>query len=431
MKISFLFHLYQPSFQDETIFKQVTRECYIPLLKFLQHKKNFKVTLNTPLSLLELMDKFGYQKWISDLKILVDDGQVELVGSAAYHPLLTRLPENLVEKQIVLNEYGLGYYFGRHRGFEGEPAMMIKNIKGFFPPELAIDESVVKVLDGLGYEWVLVNDTSVLHNEIYNHSVYVYSLLNFNINIVVRNSALSNAIAFKRDSKISDLPLHENLGIVALDGETFGHHNSQGIQLLENIHSCLDDRGISITTVGNNTYVKKKKDLLELQTFVESSWAHNTMSVNIHNLNANAYEEKVYPFWINHNNKLQTLQWKLLNEVLGNTISSEISLKSNLLSLGKIWEIKEPKDNIKDAIDVHSVKNFIRYILFMKLQNSDQFWWSSAETLPNNVFLYSKEQIRSSLHIYEHFLNSINDELQNKEIRGIIGSINRELTELS
>lgn len=80
------------------------------------------------------MDKYGYYEWIDDVKNLYDNERVELVGSGAYHPLLTQLPIELMEDQIILNEKGLGYYFGSRKDFEGSPAIMLKDVKGFFPP---------------------------------------------------------------------------------------------------------------------------------------------------------------------------------------------------------------------------------------------------------------------------------------------------------
>ena len=132
MNIGFLFHLYQPIIQEEVTFRKVAGESYLPLVKFLKDKKYLKVTLNTPLSLLEQMDKYGYNEWLSDVKTLVESGRVELVGSGAYHPLLTKIPVDIAERQVILNEFGLGYYFGRRTGFEGESAVLVKNLNGFF-----------------------------------------------------------------------------------------------------------------------------------------------------------------------------------------------------------------------------------------------------------------------------------------------------------
>ena len=144
MKIVFLLHLYQPSIQVEAEFNTICTQVYFPLIKYIKNKKNFSAVLSIPLSLIEQMDRYGHKSWIEDVKILFENERIELTGGAAYHPLLTKIPEIFVEKQIVLNEYGLGYYLGRKSGFEGEASIMIKNLDGFFPPELALNFDFVK-----------------------------------------------------------------------------------------------------------------------------------------------------------------------------------------------------------------------------------------------------------------------------------------------
>jgi len=161
VKVAIVLHLYQPPTQEEAVFRQVATECYIPLLKFIKNQKNSKFTLNVPLSLLEQMDKYGYNYWLNDLKDMVSSERVEILGSAAYHALLPKVPAQFVEREIVLNEYGLGYYLGARQGFEGEPSIMLKNVSGFFPPELAVSTDLLHTVSSMGYSWMLVDETSI------------------------------------------------------------------------------------------------------------------------------------------------------------------------------------------------------------------------------------------------------------------------------
>ena len=191
VKLGLLLHLYQPLTQESGVFNDIASSCYLPLLKLIKNQKDFKVTLNVPLSLLQQMEYYGFSLWIDSLKELVDAGKVEITGSAAYHPLLTKIPVEYAEKQIILNEYGLGYYLGRKTGFEGEPSVMIRNLNGFFPPEMAIDESVLNILDDLGYKWVVVDESALAGD---NYRNRVIALKDRNIKLVVRDREMSNIL---------------------------------------------------------------------------------------------------------------------------------------------------------------------------------------------------------------------------------------------
>ena len=57
-----------------------------------------------------------------------------------------------------MNEYGLGYYFGSTRGFEGEPSVVLKDVGGFISSSSFVDDTVIKILNNLGYKWVAVEN---------------------------------------------------------------------------------------------------------------------------------------------------------------------------------------------------------------------------------------------------------------------------------
>jgi predicted glycosyl hydrolase (DUF1957 family) len=208
--------LYQPVTQERGFFNAIYSSCYYPLLKLIKNKKDFRVTLNTPLSLLQQMDAYGHSDWIELLKDLVSNEKIELMGSAAYHPLLTKIPQQIAEEEIILNEYGLGYYLGRRSGFEGEPSILIKDLNGFFPPELAVNQNLITSLCSLGYKWVIADELAVPKGP------GIYELKEENIKLVIRSRDLSNAISFKRDSDISEIKgMLNGDKVIVLDGETW------------------------------------------------------------------------------------------------------------------------------------------------------------------------------------------------------------------
>lgn len=191
-EVGLLIDLYQSPTQDESVFKHVVSDFFNPLFKIIKSFKSIKVSLNVPLSTLELLDKYNFQSVIKDIRDLYENDRIEIVGSAAYNPLLTETNSKIVENEIILNEYALGSYFGAKQGFEGEPSMMIKDIDGFLPTGLAVNESVLDTLGELRYEWVLADSRYIsnTHDQT-NNFVYKYTA---DVKIVVANNEIGDLI---------------------------------------------------------------------------------------------------------------------------------------------------------------------------------------------------------------------------------------------
>ena len=108
-EVGLLVDLYQPSTVEESDFRQFVENCVIPLIKKVRANRKLTFSVNLPLSTLELLDKYSYKSVISDFKDLYNSERLELVGSISYEPLAKSIPTNILENQIILNEYGLGY----------------------------------------------------------------------------------------------------------------------------------------------------------------------------------------------------------------------------------------------------------------------------------------------------------------------------------
>lgn len=387
MNFGILLHLYQPVTQDEATFKKIASECYVPLIKLLKNKRSLHLSLNIPLSLLEQFDKYGYAGLLTDLKELIETEKIEVTGSAAYHPLLTKLPQALQEQQIILNEYGLGYYFGRHSGFEGESAIMVKDLNGFFPPELALDTSLINLLDNFGYKWVLADETALPVGAVLGDSVVsrcgMYRVKDTNIKIVVRNRLISNMVSFKRDLDITDIVSkikNEKTVILALDGECFGHHFKEGILLFETLIDSLHVHNIQSSRISDLVF--GSDELAVIDNVVESTWGASDADMALNN---------VYPFWDAKGNSIQAIQWGIFNKFLSVVRFDEKSINPDGFETFPIWRLDKLKD--ADAIRLS--------ILNLRALNSDQFWWASNKQLPTGEVLYSKDMIERSLGIYQ------------------------------
>lgn len=134
---------------------------YAPVLKTLKNLKgSFSISMS--LSFLEVLHKNGYLNLIHDIKQLVEQKKAELVDTTAYNPIMHYLSDYSMEKQIVFNEFGLGYYFGRNRDFDGDTCIMIGDLNGFYPADNCVDERTISKLLEFGYKWSVI-DASLLN----------------------------------------------------------------------------------------------------------------------------------------------------------------------------------------------------------------------------------------------------------------------------
>jgi len=407
--LCFLLHFYQPSNQFGYVTKKVTQECYIPLIKSIKSDKRIKISANFPLSLLDQLDCYGFDWLIRDIKELVDAGRIELVGSAAYHPLLTKIPQDFIDKQVILNESSLAHYFGTNRDFEGESCFTIKGLRGFFPPEMAVNREVLEVLGGLGYEWVSVDEFCLPKDSrgILKDG-FVYSLGSQIPKLIIRNRELTDLVSFKRDLNMSAIVaeiLKDSADkLVALDAETFGHHYKDGVYLFESIISDVFEKGVGISTISEAV---QESGAVNVEHINESTWSST--------------EGEVYPLWENKRSKINTALWFLQREVHAEFVS-KYPLESQKPSSSQnggvpIWRYRSdtlvPSPDLRTRIELD----------MLKLQQSDQFWWSSeAEVMGKRNF--SKYMIDSVLDYYVNVVEALgsNKMLVDRidEIRNII-----------
>lgn len=367
-RLALLLHIYQPPVQHEEVLRDIAERCYLPLIKLIKERK-VNITMNIPLGLLEQMDRYGYNSWLKDVRELVMSERLELVGSGAYHPLLTKIPEEFAVKQIILNEYGLGYYFGKRGGFEGDPSIMIRNLVGFLSPELAVNEDTLKLADGLGYEWVMVDESSV-PNEAGEIKHGLYKVSGSEALIVARNKQLSDFIFNKRNlnaSSITSLVLEAEQCVASFGGEVFGYHFDQGITLFENLLRDLKKKGVELVTVSE--YVRTK-DEKELDSIVESTWNTSQKETD---------SGILYPRWDVKGNQIHKAQWEILTKVLKTYKPGEINLSLLGMEEVPVW-LPDELSKIEDE----SLKVYLDLdLLILKAQDSCQFWCASFDLIKN------------------------------------------------
>jgi len=398
VKIALVLHLYQPPTQDEAVFRRIFSQCYQPLIKLIKNKKNFSLTLNIPLSLLEQADKYGYGDWISDIKTLYASERVELVGTAAYHPLLTKLSIESAERQIVLNEYALGYYFGSRTGFEGE----------FFSPECAVNNEVVSLVSELGYDWVLVDQTAIPNLSYDGYDPVYNTLKGLDIKIVSRNKSLSDALSFYRepsvDQIINTIFSKGDNQVIALDGETFGHHNPLGIAMLEDIIDVVVDRGGSFSSVCQLLPEMKARNIEEI---IESTWGAGYEDMATGN---------AYPYW--SGNEIQK-RLGSLEKILGDYQASiPVSDEPHDSAAQPLWFYESMTDTLDET------KEYLKRLFWiMKYEHSDKYWWSSKKAILGNPMLFHRGMVEKSLSYASNVAASIPDSKGKDKILKLVKSI--------
>lgn len=320
-------HIYQPPTQKEIWVRRITKESYRKLFSGFLQIPNCRLTLNINGVLCELLEKWGGEDVIRDIKELLKLGKLELTGSAKYHAFLPLIPEEEIRRQILLNEQSLDKYFGKYW-----------QKKGFFSPEMAYSEKVAKVAKDMGYKWIVIDEMGLPSGQKYKSDT-IYLIKNVdNFGIFFRERALSFIVL---SAQIGTMPavirylgdrLQKNeYAVTAMDGETFGHHRPGMEQFLFDL---LADEQIKTAAISDLFDLFPDREILEPRP---STWAVTEEDMG---------RGEPYARWNRKDNEIQKVQWELTNLAV----------------------------SIADRTPEHET---IRSALDMAI-HSDQYWWASA-----------------------------------------------------
>ncbi len=316
-------------------------------------RPHIKATFNINALLFEFWDEYGHEDVISGFRELLSRNQIEFTATAKFHPLLPKLPENEIIRQVQLNNETSRRYLGD-----------FYNPKGFFPPEMAYNRKVAKVAAKLGYQWIIAEELSLNHkfNAVDYSTIYevegveVAGQSGRNVKIFFRNREISYKIL--SGQLATPKPLREALEelfeegdylLTAMDGETFGHHRPGMDQLLFDLLEIEELEPVLVSDLPD-LYSSRR----EISTH-PSTWA--LMS---HDL------EKNQPFsrWDDPDNEVHKLQWQLTNLAIKTVNSSK-------------YQVKEP-DGGEGALNKAQEQWLRSRKLLDRALHSDQYWWASA-----------------------------------------------------
>lgn len=351
--LGFLLHIYQPPNQLKRVLDRIVLECYDPLLDLISSRDNAKFTLNLNWSLTELLVKQGYNHLIQKIKRELKNKKIEITGTAAYHAILPLIPKDKQLRQIAIN-------YEKNREVLGK----YYKPKGFFPPEMAFGHEIIESIKESGYKWAITDDQpyNCIHNEVpWNYIPEMESLP-----IFLRSNLWSNKISMEKhadgrkfsgweiiDWLISDMNKwwggRDGYIIIAMDGETFGHHVPGYIELfLEQMLDALQERKDQIKMVHIT-------ELLKLFPCVKKEVPPGSWSTNADDF----WSGNFFPLWKNKYNASHQLLWELVELAMSSVKHLEEKLDKSLNSCTFWWAGKNQQElspitytGIKMLIDI-------------------------------------------------------------------------------
>ncbi len=355
--INFL-HLYQPVNTDPYVIEEATESSYKRLAKLLEANPNLKFSLNITGSLILRWQELGYTDLIARFKSLLDKGQIELTGSAAYHCLAPLVPWEEFRKQIRENTKILEEAFGNDL-----------ELSGFFLPEMAYSAEVAGLIQEEGFSWLILDEIAYNLNLGQADTSLVYQDKNSGLKVVLRSREFSNTyvpelILKKLTSKKSS---QSDYLVTATDGELYGlRHNDPG-QVLEKVV-----KNPSLKTRFVSEFVQVARSGGEV-AFQPCNWESSEDELQA---------GQPYHSWHNPDNTIQNMTWELARFVYA-------TIESHTTDPNYHWA------------RWHLVRGF----------GSCTFWWASARDFGYiyGPFAWSPDEVERGLNELVRAVRSLED----------------------
>jgi predicted glycosyl hydrolase (DUF1957 family) len=284
--INFL-HIYQPARSDAHIIKEAVDLSYLRIVKALEKNPQIKFNLNITACLLLKLEERGYSSLIKRIESLINNGQIEILGSAAYHALLPLVKEEEVVWQIKENERVLKRFFPKAK------------IKGFFFPEMAYSPKVARIVKELGYSWLILDEISFASKSELDFN-QVYKDKNSGLKVIFRSRKYSNCyvpleiLSIIKNKEEIDHPI-----ISATDGELYGLRHNDSKKIFE---KTLKNNNINTILISDYLKDKKTKEV----NIRRSSWESTEKELKNNN---------PYNLWFNKDNEVHINLWKFVKFV--------------------------------------------------------------------------------------------------------------------
>ncbi len=159
--------------------------------------------------------------------------------------------------------------------------------QGMWLPEMAVDYETLEVLAAEGIRFTILSDEQVYGGSSERKSAtgsgpYRVDLPSgAEIAVFVRDRHLSNQLSFGMpdsayvhewlEEHVTERCRKDGLHVVATDGETFGHHHRQGVEVLRRIANGEERHGYELTTLP--VYLRDHPPQAEISVIESTAWS--------------------------------------------------------------------------------------------------------------------------------------------------------------
>jgi hypothetical protein len=376
MKIITHLHFYQPHNQQEDILHRIVNESYRPLISGLLDISRTKLVVNISGVLTRLLMERGYEDVVQGMIKMYEQGKLEFTGSAMYHALLPLLPKEEVVRQISQNDIINKEYFGKD----------VYNPVGFFSPEMAVNNDLIKIISEEGYKWIGVPKLSHPGGEPEYFTLYrdketgmKLFFRNKRVSALILSAVEHTAEGVVRETQ--DLHDKDKYWYLAMDAETFGHHRVGHEKLLFDI---VQNDFFEPVFAGEMTENKQNLPVQDV-TIRPSTWTNEEQDFWLDDERTQRTSSKSFILWNDPSNPIHKVQRELTNYVI--RLVNDYDRKD-----GKEW--KEARKKLDPAI------------------SSDQYWWASAKPW------WSLEMIEQGAYDLKNVIETLYDK-DSKEVRKV------------
>ncbi|MEA3338853.1 MAG: DUF3536 domain-containing protein, partial [Chloroflexota bacterium] len=253
--------------------ERITAECYAPIAQAGYFER---LSFNLGGTLARWLDEHAHAAYEQVVGQERAYRQANGIGNGLAQPVHhTILPLARRRDKICQIRWGIASF--KHR-FGHEPL-------GMWLPEMAVDYETLEILAAEGLRFTILSDEQVRGDLTTGSGPYRVRLPGggeiADFSVFVRDHHLSNALSFGMpDPAHTDAWLRDQvewrcrenqLLLIATDGETFGHHHRQGVEVLSHVLSGGGSHGYELTTLGY--YLSQSPPQAELEIIKHTAWS--------------------------------------------------------------------------------------------------------------------------------------------------------------
>jgi hypothetical protein len=255
--------------------ERITAECYAPNAE----AGNFEhISFNLGGTLARWLDRYAHATYERIVAAERGYREIHAVGNGLAQPVHhTILPLARRRDKICQVRWGIASF--THR-FGHQP-------EGMWLPEMAVDHETLEIMAAEGVRFTILSDEQVRGDLKVEAGPYRVHLPDGGeIAVFIRDGHLSDAVSFGMpDPAHVDEWLQDQMEgrcrgrgaviapllLIATDGETFGHHQRQGVAVLSHILGAEGKHGYGLTTLG--LYLRQNPPQAELEVIENTAWS--------------------------------------------------------------------------------------------------------------------------------------------------------------